>query len=76
MDWNEEAKRLLKAEMARREISHQDLADRLNKSGLKATRASIDCKLSRGSFSASFFVQCLVVIGCQYVRLEHLANNK
>ncbi|WP_183361143.1 DUF6471 domain-containing protein [Geomonas limicola] len=62
---NDEAKCLLKAELARRNISHQDLANRLSAAGLATTKASVDCKLSRGSFGAGFFLKCLKVIGCE-----------
>ncbi len=62
--WEEETKGLLKAELARNCISHQELADRLSRIGVKATKASVDNKLSRGTFSAIFLLQCLRAIGC------------
>lgn len=67
--WEKEVKGLLKAEIARAGISHQELANRLTEVGVKATKASIDNKLSRGTFSAVFLVQCLRAIGCDRLRV-------
>ena len=39
------------------------------------TKASIDSKISRGTFSASFFLQCLSVIGCSKVEIEEYESN-
>ncbi|RII27336.1 MAG: hypothetical protein CXR31_08815 [Geobacter sp.] len=69
-NWNETAKRLLKAELARRNISHKELAARLQSHGVTITRASIDSKLSRGTFSAAFFLQCLTAIETRTLNLE------
>jgi hypothetical protein len=56
--------------MARRGIGHQELADRLCSVGHKTTKASIDCKLSRGSFGAGFLLLCLKVIGCDKIEMR------
>ena len=69
---NVEAKSFLKAELARRSITHQDLADRLSAAGFETSKASIDCKLSRGSFGAGFFLKCLKVIGCDKLSIGDL----
>lgn len=61
--WEEEVKGLLKAELAKNRISHEDLTKRLAAIGVKTTKASIDSKLSRGTFSAVFLLQCLRAIG-------------
>ncbi len=60
----ETAAAILKAEMAKRGISRQQLADMLSQHGDPVTKASIDNKLSRGTFSADFFLECLRVMGC------------
>jgi hypothetical protein len=62
--WEHDVKGLLKAELARKGISHSDLVERLNEIGVLATKASVASKLSRGSFSAAFLLQCLRAIGC------------
>ena len=63
-DWNEHAKRLLKSELVRRGISNEELAFLLQEFGGKETKASIDSKISRGTFSAAFFLQCLNALEC------------
>jgi Domain of unknown function (DUF6471) len=68
--WEDRAKRFLKAELKRADVSYKELADRLEKHGLKETEASVASKLSRGTFAATFFLATLVAIGCESVSLE------
>ncbi len=68
--WNDKVKRLLKSELIRRGISHADLVLLLRAIDVQETKASIDSKISRGKFSASFFFQCLSVIGCHRIEIE------
>ncbi|WP_207220035.1 DUF6471 domain-containing protein [Emticicia agri] len=68
-DWNEKAKRLLKSELVKRGISNADLALRLNEMGIEETKIGIDSKISRGTFSAGFLLQCLTAIGCHRIEI-------
>ena len=68
--WEDRARRLLKAELARADIGYRELAERLKKHGMKETEASIANKISRGTFSATFLLASLVAIGAENVRLE------
>jgi hypothetical protein len=68
-EWAERAKNLLKAELKRRGVSYRDLAEKLTAMGIPETERNIANKISRGGFTAAFFIQCLVAIGCQTVRL-------
>lgn len=70
VDWNEEAKRLLKSELVRRGITNEELVNLLETIGVKETKTSIDSKISRGTFSAAFLLQCLNAIGCKNVSAE------
>lgn len=70
VDWNEEAKRLLKSELVRRGITNEELANLLETIGVEETKTSIDSKISRGTFSAAFLLQCLNAIGCKNVAAE------
>lgn len=65
-----EAKRILRSEMARRETTYEELARRLAEVGVKETNASLRNKLSRGSFTADFFLQCLTVLEVKALRLD------
>lgn len=67
---NNKVKRILKSEMIKRGVSTSDLTILLNQIGLEETKSSIDSKISRGTFSATFFLQCLSVMGCKKIELE------
>jgi hypothetical protein len=69
-NWDDKAKRLLKSELVKRGVANADLVVLLNEIGVEETKASIDSKISRGSFSATFLLQCLTVIGCQKIEIE------
>lgn len=69
LSWEDRAKRFLKAELKRADVSYQELAERLKEHGLEETEASIANKLSRGTFAATFFLASLVAIGCEAVTL-------
>jgi Domain of unknown function (DUF6471) len=69
-DWKALVKGLLKAELARRSLSYADLAEKLAKIGVKDSERNISNKISRGSFTAIFFVQCMDAIGCKTIHLE------
>lgn len=71
-DWNERASRYLKAELKRQGVTYDDLAARLNAIGFQETKASISNKISRGAFTAAFFLACLKTVGCQTVRIEDI----
>jgi len=70
--WEDRARRLLKAELARADIGYRELAERLKKHGLKETEASIANKISRGTFSATFLLASLVAIGKDNISLQEL----
>jgi hypothetical protein len=69
-DWPAKVKGILKAELKRRDLSYADLADKLAAIGVKDNERNISNKISRGSFTAVFFVQCLEAIGVKTVHLE------
>ncbi len=68
--WEDRAKRFLKAELARAGVGYRELAERLEKHGLKETEASIANKISRGTFSATFLLASLKAIEADTIRLE------
>jgi len=69
-EWSERVKGLLKAELKRRNIGYRDLAEKLTAMGVPETERNLANKISRGGFTAAFFIQCLVAIGCSSLRLE------
>jgi hypothetical protein len=68
-EWADRAKRLVKAELKRADVSYQQLAERLREHGLEETEGSISNKLSRGTFPASFFLAVMKAIGRETVSL-------
>lgn len=71
-DWADRARRFLKAELKRADVSYADLATRLKKHGLAETESSITAKLARGTFAATFFLACLAALELEGIRLEDL----
>ena len=69
-DWPKEVKGLLKSELKRRHIGYKELTVKLAEIGIEDSERNIANKIARGSFTAVFFVQCLVAIGCHTIRLD------
>ena len=67
--WDTRVKGILKAELKRRGVTYAQLADKLAAVGVVDNERNIRNKVARGSFTAVFFVQCLVAIGATDVRL-------
>jgi 3-mercaptopyruvate sulfurtransferase SseA len=68
--WVNLVKGILRAEMTRRGMTYEQLAEKLADVGVNDTAVNIRNKVARGSFSAVFFVQCLRAMGCRTVRLD------
>jgi hypothetical protein len=56
--------------LKRRGIGYRELAERLTAMGTPETDRNIANKISRGGFTAAFFLECLVAIGVQTLRLD------
>jgi len=68
-EYQDKAKGLLKAEIKRRNLNYEDLAEKLAAIGITDSARNLSNKISRGGFTAGFFVQCLEAIGCDTLRL-------
>lgn len=66
-DWSEAAKAMIKSELKGRNMTYADLVGALAAVGVKETEANLRNKISRGNFSAAFFLQTLDAIGCTLV---------
>jgi Domain of unknown function (DUF6471) len=71
-DWVAQVKGILKAELKRRDLSYADLAEKLAAVGVKDSERNISNKISRGTFTAIWFIQCMEAIGAKTV---HLADE-
>jgi hypothetical protein len=68
--WEKIVSKLLKAELLKKEMTYSDLAKKLELINIFDTEVNIRNKFSRGTFSATFFVQCLRVIGVKNLELN------
>lgn len=69
-DWAALSKGLLKAELVKRGISYQQLAERLRAMGVTYTTENVTNKINRGRFSTMFLLQCLEAIECKVLRVS------
>ena len=69
-DWQAQVKGILKGELKRRNLSYADLAGKLAAIGVKDNERNISNKISRGTFTAVWFVQCMEAIGVKTIHLE------
>ena len=71
-EWADKARRFVKAELKRADVTYAELAKRLNDHGLQESEGSVGAKLARGTFSAHFLLACLAVMGIAALTLEEL----
>ncbi|MFC0304424.1 DUF6471 domain-containing protein [Rhizorhabdus histidinilytica] len=63
------AKNLLKGELKRRGVTYAQLAEKLASLGITENERNLNNKISRGGFTAAFFLQCLEAIGASQLQL-------
>ena len=68
--WNEKATNILKSILTRRNVKYYELAIKLKEMGIEETQGSISNKISRGTFSFTFFMQCMEALGIKEIRLD------
>lgn len=68
-EWQAKVKGLLKSELKRKNVGYRELAERLAVMGVHDSERNIANKISRGSFTAVFLVQCLEAIEVTDLRL-------
>jgi Domain of unknown function (DUF6471) len=69
-DWERKVQTMLKVELTKRNLTYKQLSDKLAELGVIESEPNIRNKLSRGTFSAVFLVQCLVAIGMTEMRIS------
>lgn len=69
-DWEEKSKGLLRAEMARRNVTYAQLVIKLAAIGIEDNERNLRNKVSRGKFTVGFFSQCLSALGCTFFHLD------
>jgi hypothetical protein len=68
--WVNLVKGILRAEMTRRGMTYEKLAEKLAELGVSDSAVNLRNKIARGGFSAAFFVQCLEAIGVKRLDLD------
>lgn len=68
--YQEKAKGLLRAEIKRRNLNYEQVAEKLAEMGVKESPKNLSNKIARGGFTAGFFIMCLEAIGAKTVRLD------
>jgi hypothetical protein len=71
-EWTDRARRFLKAELKRADVTYEELANRLREHGLDETKHSVAAKIGRGTFPAAFLFAVMKAIGRERVDLEDL----
>ena len=68
--WNEKASNILKSILTRRNIKYHELAMKLKALGIEETQGSISNKISRGTFSFVFFMQCMEALRMKEFKID------
>jgi hypothetical protein len=76
MDWEQEARRILRAEMSRRGFTYKTLANKLERMDIRETHKSVASKIGRGTFSFAFFLQAMRAMGAQQVDISPLEGDE
>ena len=71
-EWQDRAKGLLKAELAKRNINYKQLAVMLREAyGSADSHLNLSNKIARGKFSAIFMIQVMEAVGCKKLDLQN-----
>jgi hypothetical protein len=71
-EWAKRARRYLKAELKRAEVTYEELARRLRDMGIEETKGSVTVKVNRGAFPAWFFFAVMKAIGKDTVSVPEI----
>jgi len=69
-EWNKLATNLLKSELARAGIGYEELINRLASFGVTESYKGIANKINRGTYSFTFFMQCMKALKKTTVKLD------
>jgi hypothetical protein len=69
IDYSERAKNVLKAELRRKGMTYEALAEALTNNGEPENAKNLNNKIARGGFSAAFLMHCLDVIGAKSIQI-------
>ncbi|WP_242121937.1 DUF6471 domain-containing protein [Sphingomonas lacusdianchii] len=67
--WERQAKNMVRAELMRRGLSQERLVQHLSALGIEESVPNLRKKLSRGRFTAVFFLQLMAAIGVEWLQI-------
>jgi hypothetical protein len=70
--WNDQARKLLRSEMDKRQMQAPDLAEALAEMGVQEMPNTLKNKIWRGQFSTAFLLQCMAAMGVTTLQLDQL----
>jgi hypothetical protein len=71
IDWEREARRLLKVELTKQDIGYKELSRALETvCGIDIEPKALSNKVGRGTFSFVFFLQCMRALGVDAISLR------
>lgn len=62
-DWEAKARGIIRAEMARKNVTYAQLVEKLAAVGVQEDERNLRNKVSRGKFTAAFLLQALEALG-------------
>ena len=68
--WSKIVTKILKAELAKRDIDYPTLVAKLSEIKVNISVVDLRGRMSRGTFSAALFIQCLRAIGVTSLPIE------
>ncbi|WP_086738092.1 DUF6471 domain-containing protein [Erythrobacter colymbi] len=68
-EWEQLARNLVRGQLMTRGMSYAALREALAKIGVEDTEGAIKSKMSRGRFTAVFFLQCMTAIGVEWLHI-------
>ncbi|MEC7817201.1 MAG: DUF6471 domain-containing protein [Pseudomonadota bacterium] len=67
--WDGLARNVLRGQLVSRGMTYSDLCERLGEIGVVETEGAIKSKLSRGSFTAIFLLQCMMALDVDWLQM-------
>lgn len=68
--WADLLRRLVKAELARRAVSYDELSEKLAAIGVEKSASNLSTRINSGAFGAQLLLQILTVIGSRQLDLS------
>jgi len=69
-DWEAMARGIIRAEMAKQNITYLQLVEKLDSIGVQEDERNLRNKVSRGKFTAAFMLQCLGALRTSQLHLD------